>query len=537
MRVSTSMVYNIANVSLHKTQSAMNRTNEQISTGKRVLSPADDPVAATNILKLNQQLGRLEQFDKNINIAQNNLELEEATLDSVMNIVQRMNELTVQAGNTGTLTASNYKALAAEVDTRIDELLNLMNTRNASGQYIFGGHQGSTQPFERDDDNFFYRGDQGEKRIQISENVTVPVTDNGRKVFMDIPSAHPTFTTRANPANQAQPPASISVGQVVDEDAWADIYPDDLVITFNARSAIDPAGSNFTVTERSSGKVLVANEPFTPGQEIEVGGVSFAIDGQPFPGTPAEPASLPLNVDDPVDFSATPATVVLTVGGVSETLVLDQPVSNEAELFAALSSTAETVAGSGADRNAARLANLGLTLVPGEGLVSARGENITVRNGNAATDDVFGLDTTGAGTTTENGVPAVGGDRFSVNATPNQGLLTTLSRLSNAMKNVEDNPESKAELSGLIAQTLSNLDNSLTSLGTTQGALGARLNTLDSTRELNLDTKLYSEQLLSDLQDLDYAEASTRLAMESMVFSAAQQSFVKVSQLSLFNFL
>jgi len=62
MRVSTSQIYNIATLGMNQAQAAVVKTQEQISTGKRVLSPADDPVAATSILQLNQELSRTEQY-------------------------------------------------------------------------------------------------------------------------------------------------------------------------------------------------------------------------------------------------------------------------------------------------------------------------------------------------------------------------------------------------------------------------------------------------------------------------------------------
>jgi flagellar hook-associated protein 3 FlgL len=159
--------------------------------------------------------------------------------------------------------------------------------------------------------------------------------------------------------------------------------------------------------------------------------------------------------------------------------------------------------------------------------------NITLRNGNADIDNATGLNTT-ASVTSTNGKA---GDSFFVESTNKQSLITTLSRLSMAMKNVKDTPESKAELQKIVDKSLINLGNALTNVSSVQGEVGARLNTLESSTDLNLDTKLYSDKVLAQLRDLDYAEASTRLQMETFVLSAAQQSFVKVSQLTLFSYL
>lgn len=523
MRVSTSQIYNIANIGMAKAQSAVTRTDEQISSGKRILSPADDPVAATTILQLTQELGRVEQYGKNITIAENNLNLEEVSLGSVVNLIHRMKEISVAAGNTAVLTAEDYKAYAAEVDSRIEELLNLQNTRNASGQYIFAGYQGNTQPFLNDGGgNYSYHGDEGQLRLQASASVNVAVSDSGKRIFVDLPSGHNTVNTFANPANRAVPAAIVSVGEITDQKAFDALFPEDMMVTFNAPSAVAPAAANYTVTERVSGRILSANALYVPGQEIAINGVSLHISGAPMPPTAA---SLPFAFNTaaaPIDFAANPTTLSVSVGGRTETLDLNLLVNNANDLATALN----------AGTNTAKLANLGLT-VTAAGIVAANGMNVTLRNGNADVDNAMGLTTT-IGVTSTNGRA---GDSFVIESTDKQALITTLSRFSAAMKAVKDTPESKAVLTKLVEKTLVNLGNALTTITSVQGEVGGRLNTLESSSELNLDIELYSKKVLAQLRDLDYAEASTRLQMETFVLSAAQQSFVKVSQLSLFSYL
>ncbi len=532
MRVSTSQIYNIANISMKQSQTAVVKTQEQIATGKRLLTPADDPVAATSILQIKQELARIEQYNKNINIAENNLALEDTTLKSVINLVQRMQEIGVSAGNTAVMTTADYQALAAEVESRIQELLNLQNTRNASGQYIFAGYQGSTLPFALDGEGrVSYHGDEGQLRLQASTTVMVAVSDSGRRLFVDIPSAHNTFITEASSANRSVPAATISLGEVITQEEYDRLFPENLVVTFNDPGAVVPSGPNFTITERNSGRVLVANQPHLSGQPIDVAGIRFNISGVP---NPPVAASLPFTLAGPVDFSAAPATVTVTVGGVSETLVLDQNVTNTADLLSALGASAETVPGSGAGDNQAKLQRLGLVLDPVHGLVSPNGANITLRNGSPAIDTVTGLSTQAAGVTSSNGVP---GDKFFINSSNKEPLLGTLARFADAMRNVEDSPASKAELAKIVAKTLDNLQNAVTRISAVQGEVGARLNTLESAKDLNVDANLFGNRVLEQLEALDYAEASTRLAMESFVLSAAQQSFVKVSQLTLFSYI
>jgi flagellar hook-associated protein 3 FlgL len=525
MRISTSQIYTIASLGMGKAQAAVAKTEEQMASGKRVLSPADDPVAATNILKLNQELARTEQYKKNIDIADNSLSLEESTLKTVVELMQRIGELAVKAGNTAVLTASDYKSIAAEVDTRIEELLGLQNTRNSSGQYIFAGFQGSEAPFvSNGGGNFSYLGDEGQLFLQASATMNVAVSDSGKRLFVDIPSSHNTVNTSASITNRALPASVISVGQVVDQEVFDEFYPEDMVIVFNAPSAISPEGPNYTVTERSTGKVIVANASYNAGEEIVLNGVSFHITGSPVAPTPA---TLPFNFDAaaaPIDFSTNSTTLKVSVGGRSETLEFNSlPLVNNAADFAALLNS---------PANAAKLANLGLTATAA-GLQSINGMNITLQGGNAALQSAMGLATT-AGVTSTNGKT---GDSFTIASTNKQGLLTTLARFSDAMKSVKDTHESKAILSDLVAKTISNISLAEDKISGIQGELGARQNTLESSRNLNLDVKLYIDSELKSLQDLDYAEATIRLSMETLVLNASQQSFAKVSQLTLFNYL
>ncbi len=139
MRVSTLSIYNLANSSMSEANQALVRTQEQISTGKRILSAADDPVAATRIQQLNRNIASVDQFSRNIDIAENNLALEETSLNGATNLLQRIQELAVQAGNTAVLSPSEYASLADDVNIRLDELVGIANTQNSNGDYIFVG--------------------------------------------------------------------------------------------------------------------------------------------------------------------------------------------------------------------------------------------------------------------------------------------------------------------------------------------------------------------------------------------------------------
>ncbi len=536
MRISSLQIFNIANNSIAEANQAITKTQSQLSTGQRVLRPSDDPVAATKIMELEQNLARVDQYGKNIDLAENNLALEESALDGVLNLLQRVREISVQAGNTATLTGQDYKALAAEVDSRLDELLNLVNTRTAGGDYIFSGYKSGTEPFVGDaESGFSYQGTEGQLQIKITETSSIAASDSGKHLFFDIPSEQNTVRTTASSSNTSLPAAKMSIGQVVDQIAYDEFYPEDMVISFGANNEINPPGKNYTVREKSTGNVITPfeNVPYEAGEPIEVNGVSFTISGNPASGRTISPASLAFGTVTAVDFRdplALPpgglgnSTIDVTVGDTTETLILDQAVTNATDLAALLND-----AGNG---NAAKLAALGVS-VDDTGFTMPIGINFSIEKGDANVDLALGLATTSEIRTTNGRIES--GDKFFVDSSENQDVLTTLARLSEAMKGVDGSAESKDFVAQTVSDTLSNLDHAQVAILETTSSLGARFNTIESTRELHLDTELVSREIMSELRDLDYAEAASRLAAQSLILEAAQATFVKVSQLSLFS--
>ena len=189
MRISTLQAFNNGVAGLQRNYANVTRTPEQISTGNRILTPADDPVASVRLLQLEQQQNVLNQYAENLTAAKNSLTQEEVSLNSANTILQRVRELAVQAGN-GALSSKDRASIAAELQEREDELLGVMNTRNARGEYLFAGFQGKTQPFVRQaDGSYAYQGDEGQRKIQIASSLDIPISDNGKKTFVNITDA------------------------------------------------------------------------------------------------------------------------------------------------------------------------------------------------------------------------------------------------------------------------------------------------------------------------------------------------------------
>ena len=105
------------------------------------------------------------------------------------------------------------------------------------------------------------------------------------------------------------------------------------------------------------------------------------------------------------------------------------------------------------------------------------------------------------------------------------------------MKTLADSPADEILFDQLVAETLDNLDAAESNISEVKSEIGARQNTVDSVRTLHQQVELINKGVLSDIRDLDYAEALSRLSIETFTLEASQQSFVRISSLSLFNFL
>ncbi|OVZ71273.1 flagellar hook-associated protein 3, partial [Pseudomonas aeruginosa] len=228
MRISTIQAFNNSVSGISRNYADLTRTQAEISAGKRLLTPADDPVGAVRLLQLNQEQALNSQYKSGITAAKNSLQQEETILNSVGTVIHRIREIAVQAGNGG-LDASDKNALATELAQREDELLNLLNSRDASGKYLFSGSQGDTQPFVRNPDGTYsYNGDEGQREVQIASSTFIAISDNGKILFESGSNANRVSTGKdaAGPDASGNPSdSSISLGLVTDKEAYDTVFP------------------------------------------------------------------------------------------------------------------------------------------------------------------------------------------------------------------------------------------------------------------------------------------------------------------------
>ncbi|MCG7872290.1 MAG: flagellar hook-associated protein FlgL [Candidatus Thiodiazotropha lotti] len=185
-RVSTSILFSRGINSMLERQSALSRAQLQISSGKRILSPRDDPPAAAQALNLKTSITQVEQYQANADRARARLDLQEATLAGVEDIMPRVLELTLQ-GQSDTYSAEQRIAIAQELRQLNDELMALANTQDSDGEFIFAGYNADSIPFTNPADGVFaYSGDMGVRTIQISATRQIQDRENGYDVFMNL---------------------------------------------------------------------------------------------------------------------------------------------------------------------------------------------------------------------------------------------------------------------------------------------------------------------------------------------------------------
>lgn len=406
MRVSSSTLYDANVAALSQQQAQLLKTQQQVSTGRRILSPADDPVASARALDVSQSDAMNTQYATNRLAARHTLSLAESTLQSVTSLLQDARTALVGAGNSG-LSNSDRQTMATELGGKLQELMGLANSTDGVGNYLFSGFQSKTQPFANTATGTAYFGDDGQRMVQVSATRQMASSDSGADIFMRIKNGNGTFVTQAAAANTGSGVASI--GNVINP---ALVTGHNYQVDFTVAAGV----TTYSVTDNSTlpaPTVLSAGNPYVRGQAISFDGIQFDIQGAP-----------------------------------------------------------------------------------------------------------------------------ANGDRFTVTPSVNESVFKTISDMIAALNTpAAGTAGGMARLTGNVNRGLNNLDRALNNVLTTRSSLGLRLNEIDALQTTGEDLSLQFKQTLSQLQDVDYNKALSDLTQQQIYLQAAQQSFAKVSRLSLFNYL
>ena len=299
MRVSTQTLFDTGSRAIQDQQAGLFKTQQQIATGRKILTPADDPAAAARVLEESQSLAVTQQHAVNRQAAKTALGLEEGVLDGVSNALQNARTLAVQAGNPA-LADADRAAIATELRGIRDEILGLANSTDGNGQYLFSGYQGGTRPFTQTAASVAFQGDEGQRLAQVGPSRRLAVNDSGAEVFSRLPTGNGTLAAGAAAANTG----TGVIGPLTVTDAAAADLLAPVSITFTSPT-------EFTVT--GSGAGLPATLSYVAGQAVSFNGWSVGLDGAPAAGdtftvAPAAPQSVFKTLDDFIARLETPVT-------------------------------------------------------------------------------------------------------------------------------------------------------------------------------------------------------------------------------------
>jgi flagellar hook-associated protein 3 FlgL len=274
MRVSTSMVYRLGAETIGRQQSEWLRTQQQLSTGRRMLTPSDDPLAAAQALRTAQSRALAGQWETNQGAAREKLALAESTLGAAGDAIQDARVLLVQA-NSPTLADADRASLALELGNRLERLLAIANTRDANGDYLFSGYQGATQPFAATAAGAAYNGDEGERLLQVAGARTIAVSASGAAIFDRVPDGNGVFAVTPGAANAGS--ATHDGGAVSN----AALLTGD---RYRIQFSVSGTATTYDVIDLTTASTVASGAAYADGQAIQFDGISLRVRGAPADG-------------------------------------------------------------------------------------------------------------------------------------------------------------------------------------------------------------------------------------------------------------
>ncbi|WP_028304766.1 flagellar hook-associated protein FlgL [Oceanospirillum maris] len=420
MRISTSQINYRNTTSILQNQTDLFNTSQQLGTGKRVLTPSDDPVSSTLAFNAKNKLSNIDQYGKNIDYAVKSLRTSESALESIHTGLTRVRQLMIQATN-DTIGDDGRKTIGLEIREITDQLEKFINTKDEQGNYIFSGSKVDTPPFAKQSDgSYSYQGDGKEREVQISDSVKAALNMTGKEIFEDIPSA---------------------------------MYAQDPVKSY-------------------------PNEANTGTDDITVTGKQAFLDGHQIGDYQVEVTN----------DAVTPPEITVT-GPRGSVIDLSAPAAGTPNTLEALASY--------------------------------------LNNGADASTGSMALTLPGAPTT-------VTGDSFTLRVNnEKQDMLTGMQRFAETLENYSGEDYQK----DLLSSSLDDVDSWLNSVEVARTEHGTRRNGVDAIGQNNASVEIFLKEQVSTLEDIDWASAMSEFILQKTALEASQQTFSKISSLSLFNYM
>jgi flagellar hook-associated protein 3 FlgL len=297
-RISTSNAYDGALNNLMSRQDHLTATQEQMTSGKRVIKASDDPTAAARAERARALEERTTASQKAVDASANAMTLTESALGDASELLQQARELLVSAGD-ASYSDAERGAKANAIAAIRSQLLTVANRPDGQGGYVFSGQGSGGAPFVDKPGGVSFQGVGGS--VNVATDEPLPLTLDGGNVWLTANSGNGVFVTK----NTNSSGAWIDAGRVTSPDQITSSSYD---VQFST------AGGSTTYSVLKDGNPVSSGNPFNSGKEISVDGMSFAITGTPADGD---------------DFQMTPSTKSLSVFDALDNAVAQLSATNQ----------------------------------------------------------------------------------------------------------------------------------------------------------------------------------------------------------------
>ncbi|MDO7085077.1 flagellar hook-associated protein FlgL [Pseudocolwellia sp. AS88] len=311
MRVSTAQFYFQNGLQMSQKQTTVNDQSAYISSGLSVLTAKDDAVSYGALAGYKEELASIERYQSNITQAESRNGLQDTLLGSSTDLLNELRDLMLQANN-GTRSDEDLTSIAQQLQQGLDEMLDIANTQDETGTYIYAGYDVESKPFSMEPDNTVnYGGDNGVRELQIAKNIFIPINQSGEEVFQNVANATGDFSANYT-VNESG--VSLASATITNRDTYNSTAnnPQDYTFTFS-----DP--DLLTVTDSGGNDVYPAT-PYVAGQTITFEGIEVELNGNPLPGdtftiTPESQLSVFDTIKDSINWLNSGSSVASTEQG------------------------------------------------------------------------------------------------------------------------------------------------------------------------------------------------------------------------------
>ena len=276
MRVSTAQFYFQNGLQMSQKQTMVNDQSAYISSGLSVPTAKDDAVSYGALAGYKEELASIERYQSNITQAESRNGLQDTLLGSSTDLLNELRDLMLQANN-GTRSDEDLTSIAQQLQQGLDEMLDIANTQDETGTYIYAGYDVESKPFSIEPDNTVnYGGDNGVRELQIAKNIFIPINQSGEDVFQNVANATGDFSANYS-TNESG--VSLASATITDREQYNGVTnsSQDYTFTFS-----DP--DVLTITEFGNPTNIVHSASYVAGQTITFDGIEVELNGNPLPG-------------------------------------------------------------------------------------------------------------------------------------------------------------------------------------------------------------------------------------------------------------